>query len=216
MKKIIVNSFIIITFSIILVSMLSCSKSNDVITKPIIEIDTLVVTLHDTVFINSTDTILLIDTVSMTDFIRDTVTTFILIRHAKTEGSGSNPNLSTIGIQRAESLKSMLKEVSLSGVYSTNYNRTLQTAQPTANDHNFTINNYDPFGLHSFIDQTLHKHWAETILIVGHSNTTPDLLNILIGDNMYNTLDEAEYDNVFIVTVFEKGRASVVRLKYGK
>ncbi|MEZ4931357.1 MAG: hypothetical protein R2788_04395 [Saprospiraceae bacterium] len=56
---------------------------------------------------------------------------------------------------------------------------------------------------------------AGKILVVGHSNTTPDFINVLTGTNDYPQLPETEYDNLFIVTVLEKGRAEVVQLKYG-
>ena len=51
-------------------------------------------------------------------------------------------------------------------------------------------------------------------MIVGHSNTTPSLLNVLTGTSNYSNIPESEYDNLYIVTVFEKGRAEVVHFKY--
>jgi len=42
------------------------------------------------------------------------------------------------------------------------------------------------------------------------------LLNVLTGTNSFNQIPETEYDNLFVVSVFEKGRAEVVHLKYGE
>jgi 2,3-bisphosphoglycerate-dependent phosphoglycerate mutase len=54
------------------------------------------------------------------------------------------------------------------------------------------------------------------VVVLGHSNTVPLLLNILTGTDDFSNLPETQYDNLFIVSVFEKGRSKVVHLKYGK
>ncbi|MCB0517592.1 MAG: histidine phosphatase family protein [Lewinellaceae bacterium] len=189
---------------------IACKKDPEVITKTVIEKDTVLVTQIDTVFVTLTDT------VSLTNYIQDTATTFILIRHAETTGTGTNPNLSAEGLARAEELIRILKNVELKAVYSTNYNRTLQTAQLTGGDHGLIVDQYIPSALNSFADDVLLNHHGSNVLVVGHSNTTPDLLNVLTGLNSYTDIPEMEYDNLYLVTVFEKGRAEVLHLKYGK
>jgi hypothetical protein len=37
----------------------------------------------------------------------------------------------------------------------------------------------------------------------------------MVGENIYATLPESAYDNLYIVSLFEKGRAKVTHLKYG-
>ncbi|MGB4846491.1 MAG: hypothetical protein WBP41_01160 [Saprospiraceae bacterium] len=54
------------------------------------------------------------------------------------------------------------------------------------------------------------------VLIVGHSNTIPALLNLMVGANTYPDLPETEYDNLFVVNVSAKGDATVVQMKYGE
>jgi broad specificity phosphatase PhoE len=109
-----------------------------------------------------------------------------------------------------------LDNVPLAAVFSTNFNRTRQTAQTTADDKMLPVDIYNPSGLDQFVDNTLNEYHAEKILVVGHSNTTPSLLNVLVGANIYADLPESAYDNLYVVTVFEKGRAEVVHLKYGE
>jgi broad specificity phosphatase PhoE len=183
----------------------SCSKDADIIVQ--------------TETITVIDTIIIVDTVTVTETniqtISDTATTYILVRHAETTAIGSNPNLSATGQARAEELKRILNKVPLNAVYSTTLNRTMQTAQPAASDHGLSIQNYDAFNPTAFIANTLVTYHEGTILIVGHSNTTPSFLNEMIGSNTYSDLQENEYDNLFIVTLFEPGRAKVVHLKYG-
>lgn len=188
----------------------SCEKEPKIITETVIETDTLYITQHDTIFQQVTDT------VTLTQFIHDTATTFIVLRHAETTGVGSDPALSTDGQDRATELLRVLKNVPLQAVFASNYNRTRQTAQPTATDKGLSVQIYDPTNQSPFIDATLAAYKGGTVLVLGHSNTAPALLNLLTGTNLYTQLPDTQFDNLYVVTVFEKGRAKVVHLKYGK
>lgn len=197
---------IILSCFIISISLLfSCSKEPDVI------IQTEIITVIDTVIV--VDTVTVIETIFET--IPDTTTTYILVRHAETSGAGSNPSLSIAGQERAMELSRILESVPLNAVLSTDFNRTMQTAQPTATAKGIAIQSYDPFSPDAVIDNTLNAYHDGFIMIVGHSNTTPDFLNKMVGDNIYAQLPESAYDNLYIVSLFEKGRAKVIHLKYG-
>ena len=189
--------------------LISCEKEPEIITKTVIETDTLYVIQHDTVLLQVTDTL------KLTDFVHDTASTFIVLRHAETTGSGTNPNLSTNGLARAEELRRILANVPLAAVFSSNYNRTKQTAQPIADDKSLVINLYDPSNQVLFVDDWLDTYRGKTVLVLGHSNTVPELLNLFLQTNIYPNLPNAEYDNLFIATVSEKGRGKVLHLKYG-
>lgn len=188
----------------------ACEKDPEIITHTIIETDTVVVNHYDTV------TITLTDTVTLTEFLQETATMFILVRHAETTGSGTNPNLSADGLARADELARVLKNVPIAAVYSTNYTRTTKTAQPTATDKGLTLTTYDGFTLDPVVDEVLANHPGGAALIVGHSNTTPAMLNLLTGTNDFGNIPEMQYDNLYVVAVYEKGRAQVTHLKYGK
>ena len=61
---------------------------------------------------------------------------FYLIRHAeklRIDKTERNPKLNEKGILRAEKWKEVLKNINLDKIYSTNYNRTIETAKPTSN-----------------------------------------------------------------------------------
>lgn len=207
MKKTASFFFSVLVCSFWLSTFLSCEKDPEIVTNTIIQ--------TDTVFINTSDTIFLSDTVNLTTFIQDTVTTFILVRHAEDEDVGPDPDLTMLGLERTEVLQNTLANVPLNAVFSTNFNRTMQTAGPVAADQSLAIENYNPFNLNSFVDQVLEQHWSEAVLVVGHSDTTPNLLNLLTGTSTYSHLPEFEFNNLYIVSVIEKGRAEVVHLKYG-
>lgn len=205
--KLIFN-FILAAFCItaMLGPLTACDKDPEVIIET--KIDTLIVI--DTLTI--TDTLTLTDTVFQN--LPDTVTTFILVRHAETTGSGSNPNLSVDGQSRATRLSQMLDKVNLHAVYSSNFKRTSLTAQPTATAKGLTIITYDPTDPGNIAAQVLHNYPLGAVLIVGHSNTIPELLNVLVGSNTFPDISESEYDNLFIVHVSAIGDATVTHLKY--
>lgn len=131
-------------------------------------------------------------------------TIYYLIRHSEKDTSApsnKNPKLTEIGIQRAESWATILKEIKFNEIYSTNYNRTLQTANPIAKSNNLETTIYDlsTFDFDKFKSETKGK----TVLVVGHSNTTPNFANAFIGKNEYQQIEESNYSNLYIITVTE-------------
>jgi broad specificity phosphatase PhoE len=134
-------------------------------------------------------------------------TTYILIRHAEkdttTTGStmmNADPPLSKAGEARAQKLITALQAYTTDAVYSTNYKRTIHTVQPIANSINKQVIIYSPKDMNYFASQLL-KEKDKTILIAGHSNTTPALVNLLIKKEEYKSLDESVYNKIFIVTI---------------
>jgi hypothetical protein len=61
----------------------------------------------------------------------------------------------------------------------------------------------------------LANHAGQAVLVIGHSDTVPQLINHLSGDHM-PVINESEFDNLFIVTLTDTGGASITRLKYGE
>ncbi len=130
------------------------------------------------------------------------ITTYYLIRHAEKDRSdpaNRNPQLTEAGLQRAENWAALFKEIAFDRIYSTNYNRTMQTAMATANDQGITIENYDPVDMYSedFKAQTVGK----TVLIVGHSNTTPRFVNAITGKDTYPDMADNDNGSLYVVTV---------------
>lgn len=142
------------------------------------------------------------------------VTTIYLVRHAEkaTEG-GKDPLLTQEGKERAARLSAILKEAGIDRVYSTIYQRTQLTAKPTADDLETGIRIYDPRDLKGFATQ-LKDRDGSGILVVGHSNTTPTLVNELIGKEQFPMIEESEYGDLFRVTISEDGSGKALLLKY--
>lgn len=139
-----------------------------------------------------------------------------LVRHAEMcLDQGSNPNLSSYGQERARELARVLVDVNLEKIYSTPFNRTLQTATPISQSQELEINQVEVATgfLESLADQ-IKTSEAATILVAGHSNTTPRLVNLLVGTEL-SDLEETEFDRLYIVTLHADGSASYSVLRYG-
>jgi broad specificity phosphatase PhoE len=142
------------------------------------------------------------------------ITTLVLVRHAEkaTAPKSDDPELSPEGMQRAEKLAQMFSATPFVAVYATPYKRTMSTALPLAKAQNIFVQNYAAKPNAAFLDSLLQKHAGGTVLVVGHSNTIPALVNMLVGSEKYPQLDDADYNNIFIVSVTKRGSASVTRL----
>ena len=141
------------------------------------------------------------------------VTTYYFIRHAekqRTNKADRDPHLTFDGYKRADNWKEVFSSVPLSAVYSTNLNRTKETAKPTADSKDLPILVYDPSNMYteSFQFNTKGKH----VLVVGHSNTTPAFVNKILGEEKYPQIDDSNNANLYIVTVID-GKASATVLK---
>ena len=143
----------------------------------------------------------------------EAVATFILVRHAEKE-IGKKPGLTAAGQDRAERLAFMLERVDLDAVYSSPTKRTEMTATPTAAHHNLQIINYDPSLLQGFAKDLKRLYHGKTVLIVGHSNTTPALANYLAGTDEHPRFHELDYSNCYVVTIPRIGKPRVLKMRF--
>ncbi|MFT4179672.1 MAG: phosphoglycerate mutase family protein [Thermomonas sp.] len=133
--------------------------------------------------------------------------TFILVRHAEKDTSiPRDPPLTAEGVARAERLAVMLGDVALDAIYSSPYQRTLQTAAPTAHAHALPVREYDPGDATAFATRLRAEHPTGTVLVVGHSNTLPPLARALCGCTVAD-MDEAIYGIRYTIDLNAQGRA---------
>ena len=141
----------------------------------------------------------------------DETTTYYLIRHAekdRTDKTNRNPNLNDKGLERAKKWAEYFKNIDLDAVYSTKYNRTMQTATPTAENKKLEIINYNPRKMYDSIFQQNTK--GKTVLVVGHSNTTPVFANKILGKKKYEWMKDNDNASLFIVTITEDKKTSKI------
>jgi 2,3-bisphosphoglycerate-dependent phosphoglycerate mutase len=152
---------------------------------------------------------------SLTSFSQ--TTTFIVLRHAEKADSSKDTYLSAEGLIRADELRKTLSPVDVTAIYSTPYNRTKQTVTPLATEKGITITEYQankPY--EEFVNELLAANYGKTVVIVGHSNTVPEILKALTKNTFNVVISENQFDNLFVVSINEGKAPEVVPMKYGK
>ena len=127
---------------------------------------------------------------------------FYLIRHAeklRIDKTERNPKLNEKGILRAEKWGEVLKNINLDKIYSTNYKRTIETANPTSKSQNVDITIYSPSNIDYRNFKEINK--GKKVLIVGHSNTIPNFVNGLIEEGFYEQIDDLNNSNLYLVNI---------------
>lgn len=131
--------------------------------------------------------------------------TLYLVRHAEKTHDGKDPALSESGRRRADWTADWAMDKGLARIWSSDYRRSRDTAQPAAERLGLSVELYDPTDLEGLARRLLDR--AETALVVGHSNTTPELAALLCECRV-NDMSDEDYDRLLAVTV-EPGRRSL-------
>ena len=140
-----------------------------------------------------------------------------IIRHAERADAakgvalpkGADPDLSDSGRTRAQSLADALKDAHITAIFATEFKRTQQTAAPLAKALGLTVTTVASKEAGALLQKV--ETASGNVLVVGHTNTIPDLVRGL-GVSTPVTIEESEYDNLFIVV---RGTKPVlIRLHY--
>jgi broad specificity phosphatase PhoE len=141
-------------------------------------------------------------------------TTYYFVRHAeKACEDCATCGLSAAGTARAQALASYLQNKEIDTIFASQCLRTRHTAQPAATQLQKNVTQYQTGQLTAFINN-LKKIHGRNVLVVGHSNQIPVMIDSIANRNVF--IDENEYDNLYIVK--RKGLFSSVgmrELEYG-
>lgn len=132
------------------------------------------------------------------------ITTYYFIRHAEKDRSNpSEPDvhLTDEGFKRAQKWNDILQHVHFDAIYATDFNRTLETGQPTAAKNGLEIITYNVSTSYDEAFKTATQ--GKTVLVIGHSNTIPDFVNAVIGHKKYDEIDDAINGNLYILTIID-------------
>ncbi len=151
------------------------------------------------------------------------VTLVYLVRHAEKAApeiseDPKDPHLTAAGQARARELARVLGEAGIDTLFSTPFHRTRETAAPLAEQSGLAVT-ITPIGedyATALAERIRSDYAGRTILVVGHSNTTPDLiraLGITSADSL--ALEDNEYDDLFLVTLPPQGGAWLSRIRFG-
>jgi len=140
------------------------------------------------------------------------VTKIFLIRHTETLDDGTHdPVLSEKGMERANKWAAILGQEKIDLVYSTDLKRTQALARIIANSQGIEkINSYQR---NIDVETFLKEIKGKTVMVSGHSNTTPFLVNKLIEEEKYRQIEDTEYGSLFIVTFYSKSKVTDILLK---
>lgn len=144
--------------------------------------------------------------------------TVVIVRHAEKADDSRDPDLSEAGRARAAALAEALKGARLTLALATPLKRTVQTGFPAAQAAGLVPTTVP-------LDGGVVAHAARvaeavraagpdaTVLVVGHSNTVPDIARAL-GDPAPEALTDCDYDRL---TVIQLGGSEpkAVHARYG-
>ncbi len=131
--------------------------------------------------------------------------TIILLRHAEKDKAQEeqtlDPGLSDEGKARAERLADVLEKYKPDAVFSSQFRRTFYTVAPYANGRRrMMVRFYDNNDLKE-VTRIAKEGKFKTVVIVGHNTTTPQLANMLVGENKYKFFAEDEYDKIIVIKI---------------
>lgn len=137
--------------------------------------------------------------------------TYYLIRHAekdRTNPKNENPNLNDDGLRRAKNWAKYFESIPIDDIYITKYLRTKQTVSFIAKQKAITPIIYEPNNIYSenFLQETNNK----SILIAGHSNTTPMLVNKLLSEEKFGDMDDRDNATLFKVSIDGNNRKAKI------
>jgi len=148
-------------------------------------------------------------------------TTIIFIRYAeKAAMPEADPGLSDAGVRRVTELTRQLVDADvvagIDAIYATPFLRSQETARPVADELDLPINTYDAADTELVLETILKNHKGKIILVVGHSNTVPQLIYNLGASKKVPPIHEDEYDNIYIVSIPWFGKTKTIRLRFGE
>ena len=145
---------------------------------------------------------------------RDRTTTVLIVRHAEKEAwPERDPPLSPAGRQRAQELARVASHAGVSVIFATEFVRTQQTVQPLAVQLGVRLILTDAADVNGLVSEILSRR-GSTILVAGHSNTVPQIVEGLGGGTVAPIADN-EFDHLFVVFIPRWGSTRVVALQYG-
>lgn len=143
--------------------------------------------------------------------------TVYIVRHAeKAAAPAADPPLTPAGQARARVLADTARAEHVSVIITTQFRRTKETAAPSARRREIKPEVIPATGPQHIQDvvAAIRKHGGQTVLVVEHSNTVPEIIAAL-GAPQPPAICDAEYDNMYVVRIAADGKATVQREHYG-
>lgn len=141
----------------------------------------------------------------------------LVLRHAEqTQGGGGmmdgDPALNEAGQRRAAALAAHLKDAGITAIYTSQFLRARQTAEPVAAALKLEPAIVLKDDVAALADAIKAKHGRDTVLVVGHSDTVPAILKAF-GATAPVEIGKTEFDSLWLVVPRPGEKALVSRLR---
>jgi phosphohistidine phosphatase SixA len=142
--------------------------------------------------------------------------TIVIVRHAdRSRAMSADALLSSDGEDRARQLSEVLKDAKIQRIYVTEIRRTQQTAEPIAARLHLKPIVVVKENIDELVNHLREAGDNETVLVVGHADTVPLIINRL-GAGPAPPIGDTEYDRLTVLFTGIAGKAHSVTLRYGK
>lgn len=134
-------------------------------------------------------------------------TTYFLIRHAekiRDNTYNNDPQLTEKGFERGKYWGEYFKDKNLDLFFTTDYMRTFQTLIPIVYNYKGEVEFYEAKDS-LFTSEFWKKTYGKKSIIVGHSNTTPQFVNEIIGKEKYKEIPDSINHRLYKVIVDKDG-----------
>lgn len=148
-------------------------------------------------------------------------TVVIVVRHAeKAAVEGNDPPLSEAGQERSRRLAEIAAEAGVEAIYTTQFKRTRETGQPAAERLKLTVTPIEATRENAqtyasaLAREILTKQKGKTVLVIGHSNTAPQIAGALAGKSLPPLDDATDFETLFVVVIPDSGPPRLIKAKY--
>jgi len=141
-------------------------------------------------------------------------TTLLIVRHA--DRLDNLDALNPAGVTRAQEIVHVAEKAGIVAIYRSDTDRARDTAAPLAAALGIVPVVYPANDTAALVDDIFADHRGEKVLVVGHSNTVPQIISGAGGPTVPD-IAAAEFDNLFVLTACRcrRGLATLVNLQYG-
>ena len=148
-------------------------------------------------------------------------TAVFLVRHAeKALTPAGDPGLSDLGRERAEELARVMAMSNVNNgpdhIFVSEYRRSLETVEPLIRDTGLPVSEYRAQDSAALVDELLDNYRGQTVLVIAHSNTVAEIIELLGGKTPVQEMTEQDYDDLYVVGIPRFGRRQTLRFKYGR
>jgi broad specificity phosphatase PhoE len=131
-----------------------------------------------------------------------------LVRHGE-KMAGQDPELTPQGQARARNIAAILHRAGITSIFSSPTVRARQTAAPLAQRAGLSVQLYDPLAPRELVEKV--RGLTGAVLVVGHSNTLPELVR-LFGGAPGQDIGDDEYDRLYQLLPGPDGRVRTILL----